>query len=103
MKQTRSIEVASDHAAYEGHFPSFPVLPGAVLLDEALRIIGSARGAEVSGWRIASTKFLGAVRPGDPLRIEFDAASSPVIRFSIFAAERQVVTGTLACASSASA
>ncbi len=33
-----SLEISADHPAFAGHFPNFPVLPGAVLLDEALKV-----------------------------------------------------------------
>ena len=33
------IEISSDHPSFPGHFPNFPVLPGAVLLDEVLQIM----------------------------------------------------------------
>jgi 3-hydroxyacyl-[acyl-carrier-protein] dehydratase len=101
MNLSRSIEVAADHAAYAGHFPNFPVLPGALLLDEAVRIIATERGIDLRGWQIASAKFMGAVRPGDALRIEIGAESPDTIRFNIFAAERKVVSGMLTGASSA--
>ena len=38
------IEVPADHPAFAGHFPEFPVLPGAVLLDEVLQIISASDG-----------------------------------------------------------
>ncbi len=43
--------------------PRFPVLPGAVLLDETLRAIEQARGIDLRSWHISSAKFLDAVRP----------------------------------------
>jgi 3-hydroxyacyl-[acyl-carrier-protein] dehydratase len=101
MNLSRSIEVAADHAAYAGHFPNFPVLPGAMLLDAAVRIIAEERGIDLRRWQIASAKFLGAVRPGDALRVEIDADTPEIIRFTIFAAERKVVSGMLSGASSA--
>jgi 3-hydroxyacyl-[acyl-carrier-protein] dehydratase len=100
MILSRRIEVAADHAAYAGHFPDFPVLPGAVLLDEAVRIIAAERGIDLCAWQIASAKFVGPVRPGDVLRIEIGAESSDIIRFNIFAAERKVVSGLLSGANS---
>jgi 3-hydroxyacyl-[acyl-carrier-protein] dehydratase len=91
-----SLEIPRDHPAFAGHFPKFPVLPGAVLLDEALQVIESARGIDLRDWRIASVKFLDAVRPGDALRLEHAAPHSGVIRFTIHAAARLVASGSLA-------
>jgi 3-hydroxymyristoyl/3-hydroxydecanoyl-(acyl carrier protein) dehydratase len=89
------IEIPADHPAYAGHFPNFPILPGAVLLDEALQIIGRERGIDLTRWQIASAKFLGAVRPGDALRLEHDAPDDARIRLTIRVAERIVVSGVL--------
>jgi 3-hydroxyacyl-[acyl-carrier-protein] dehydratase len=95
MNQSRTIHIAKDHPAYAGHFPNFPVLPGALLLDAVLRIIAADRGGTLQGWQIASAKFLGAVRPGDALRVEFDAAAQRPIRFNVLAGERKVVSGVM--------
>jgi len=89
------IEISADHPSFTGHFPKFPVLPGAVLLDEALRCIAHERGLDLTQWCIASAKFLGAVRPGDALRLEFKTPTNGSIRFTIRVAERNVVNGTL--------
>jgi 3-hydroxyacyl-[acyl-carrier-protein] dehydratase len=93
-----AIEVPSDHPAYAGHFPKFPVLPGAVLLDEALHVIQRERGIDFAQWRIAA-KFLDVVRPGDALRLEHETPNSALIRFSILATaggkDRTVATGSL--------
>jgi 3-hydroxymyristoyl/3-hydroxydecanoyl-(acyl carrier protein) dehydratase len=89
------LEVPGDHPAYAGHFPRFPVLPGAVLLDEALQVIERDRGIDLTQWQIASAKFLDAVRPGDALRLEHDAPESGLIRFTIRAATRTVASGSL--------
>jgi acyl-coenzyme A synthetase/AMP-(fatty) acid ligase/3-hydroxymyristoyl/3-hydroxydecanoyl-(acyl carrier protein) dehydratase len=94
------LEVAPDHPSFAGHFPKFPVLPGAVLLDEALQIIERQRGIDMTQWQLASVKFLGLVRPGDALRLEHSiAANSGSIRFTILAPdrgeERTVASGSL--------
>ena len=44
-----------------------PILPGAVLLDEALRIIEMDLGIDLTQWQLTAAKFLESVRPGDPL------------------------------------
>lgn len=89
------LEISPDHAAFSGHFPGFPVLPGAVLLDEAVRVIEGARALDLVRWQIASVKFLELVRPGDPLSLEHEASVNGRIRFTIRVANRPVVTGTL--------
>jgi 3-hydroxymyristoyl/3-hydroxydecanoyl-(acyl carrier protein) dehydratase len=91
-----SIEVPMDHPAFAGHFPKFPVLPGAVLLDEALQVIQRDRGIDLTQWQITSAKFLDAVCPGDLLDLEHEAANSSLIRFSIRVAARCVASGSLA-------
>lgn len=95
MKQSRTLDIAADHPAYAGHFPNFPVLPGALLLDAVLRIVAADRGSALREWQIASAKFLGAVRPGDALRVEFEGAAQQPIRFNVLAGERKVVSGIL--------
>jgi 3-hydroxymyristoyl/3-hydroxydecanoyl-(acyl carrier protein) dehydratase len=84
-----------DHACFAGHFPAFPVLPGAVLLDESLRIIESDRRIDLTAWEISSVKFLGVVRPGDLLCIEHTATSDLQIRFTVRIGSLEVAAGTL--------
>jgi 3-hydroxymyristoyl/3-hydroxydecanoyl-(acyl carrier protein) dehydratase len=90
-----ALEIAADHPVYAGHFPSFPLLPGAVLLDAVLAAIQQARALDVTHCRIAVAKFLAVVRPGDPLSLEHEASDSGLIRFTIRSLERIVATGTL--------
>jgi 3-hydroxyacyl-[acyl-carrier-protein] dehydratase len=101
------IEVPRDHPSFAGHFPKFPVLPGAVLLDAALQGIQRERGIDLTQWRIVSVKFLGPVRPGDALRLEHIVAGKDgLIRFAILATvrgkdrgkDRTVVSGRLSSA-----
>jgi 3-hydroxyacyl-[acyl-carrier-protein] dehydratase len=89
------IEVPKDHPAFAGHFPRFPVLPGAVLLDQVLAIIESQRGIDLTQWRIASAKFLGLVRPGDSLRLEHEVSEGGSIQFTLSTANRNVASGSL--------
>jgi 3-hydroxymyristoyl/3-hydroxydecanoyl-(acyl carrier protein) dehydratase len=99
------LEIAADHPAYAGHFPAFPVLPGAVLLDVALAAIQQARGIDLTAWQLASAKFLAVVRPGDALSLEHETPGAGTIRFTIRNHEhdRTVATGTLLRPASATA
>src|SRR6266852_1704499 len=94
-----SIEVPRDHPSFAGHFPKFPVLPGAALLEAALHVIQRERGIDLTQWRIASVKFIDVVRPGDALRLEhIVAGESGLIRFTVRVADRTVASGSLSSA-----
>jgi len=95
MKMHSALHIAADHPAFAGHFPAFPVLPGAVLLDEMLKAIELARGIDLQGWQIRSAKFLDAVRPGETLLLEHEATAPGLIHFAIRVENRKVTSGTL--------
>jgi 3-hydroxyacyl-[acyl-carrier-protein] dehydratase len=90
-----TLEIAADHPAYAGHFPAFPVLPGAVLIDAVFAALEQARQIDLTQWQLGVAKFLSAVRPGDPLLVEHAMSDSGVIRFTVRSSQRAVATGTL--------
>lgn len=90
------LRIAVDHPSFAGHFPGSPILPGAVLLDEALREIARARGIDLVQWRVASAKFLQVVRPDTPLTLQHSTAGDgSSIRFAILAGIATVASGML--------
>jgi 3-hydroxymyristoyl/3-hydroxydecanoyl-(acyl carrier protein) dehydratase len=90
-----ALEISADHPAFAGHFPNFPVLPGAVLIDEVLKIIEQACGIDLTQWHISAAKFLAPVRPRDRLVVEHEAPAEGLIRFSIRLGSRTVASGML--------
>jgi 3-hydroxyacyl-[acyl-carrier-protein] dehydratase len=95
MKLQTTLTLAADHPAFSGHFPDFPVFPGAALLDEMLKILESERGIDLKSWHVSSVKFLDAVRPSDSLLFEHEAPAAELIRFTISVAGRKIASGTL--------
>ena len=89
------LALAADHPAYEGHFPGEPVLPGAVLLDAVIGALEAAAGGAARTWQVSVVKFLGAVRPGEPLELEHEALESGAVRFRVTSGARTVATGML--------
>ncbi|MCW3608153.1 acyl-CoA synthetase family protein [Burkholderia cenocepacia] len=87
--------IAADHPALPGHFPGHPVVPGVVLLDHAIHMIGAAMNRPLHAWRLGSAKFLSPVAPGEPLDLAYDAAASVAIRFTVRTGSREVATGVL--------
>ncbi|HTH98803.1 MAG TPA: hypothetical protein VL574_15415 [Stellaceae bacterium] len=57
-----------DHPAGPGHFPGNPIIPGALLLDHALRL---SFGPDTGVPQIQVVKFLQPVRPGDHVRFRW--------------------------------
>jgi 3-hydroxyacyl-[acyl-carrier-protein] dehydratase len=104
----RSVAIASDHPAFDGHFPGQPVLPGVALLAEVLEAalheptLASRIGAAP---RLAVVKFLAPVQPGAVLAIDLrlceraiewrvgdgsrDVASGQIVRADLDPGERR--------------
>ena len=73
------LQVPLDHAAFAGHFPGRPILPGAALLALVLRALGEQ--AALKAWlgeriSIDSAKFLWPLGPGASLRLIFTPQGS---------------------------
>ncbi len=94
MRET-TVVIAPDHPAFAGHFPGNPVVPGVVLLDEALHAIRSAAPAESAACRISAAKFLRPVRPGETIVIRHETATDGTVRFDITCGADRVATGSV--------
>ena len=92
------LAVAADHPAYAGHFPGRPILPGVVLLDEALLALAALHGAATASGEIKSAKFLSPVLPGESLRLDYSSTATGGFRFELKATERVVASGIVAFA-----
>jgi 3-hydroxymyristoyl/3-hydroxydecanoyl-(acyl carrier protein) dehydratase len=90
-----TLDIPADHAAFAGHFPGNPIVPGVVLLDEALYSIAGACGVAPAKCTILAAKFLSAAHPGEPLQLAFEPGSSEQLRFAIRAPDRVVASGVL--------
>jgi 3-hydroxymyristoyl/3-hydroxydecanoyl-(acyl carrier protein) dehydratase len=94
MKQ--ELAIAKNHPAYAGHFPGHPLLPGVVLLAEALAAIEASVPPPAKGWMIESAKFLIPVEPGTPLTLSHEAGDTGAVRFEIRSAAGVVASGVVA-------
>ncbi len=93
MWQTTELHFASDHPTAAGHFPSDPMIPGALLLDEVVTAIaGDAKAV-----KIHAAKFLNVVRPGARVNLRWQALTGGAIRFEcrLNRADTLAMTGTL--------
>jgi 3-hydroxyacyl-[acyl-carrier-protein] dehydratase len=96
-----TLTIAAEHPALRGHFPGAPIVPGVLLLDEALRAVESA-DRDAMHWRIGSAKFVKPVRPGETLTLEHQPLPNGSIGFSVLSAGQPVARGVLVPASARS-
>ncbi|MBK1838576.1 hypothetical protein JHL17_14240 [Azospirillum sp. YIM B02556] len=95
MPHQTEIHFPADHPTAAGHFPGNPVIPGAVLLDTALTAIAAAEGLILGSCRLRAAKFLHPVRPGERMRVEWQAAPAGGIAFTGSVAGKPVMTGSV--------
>jgi 3-hydroxymyristoyl/3-hydroxydecanoyl-(acyl carrier protein) dehydratase len=89
------LHVRADESAAEGHFPGNPIVPGAVLLRDVLRIV--AADGEAACSEIRSARFFQPVRPGDRMIVRWDVHASGEIAFTCSTAtgDQRVMSGKL--------
>jgi acyl-CoA synthetase (AMP-forming)/AMP-acid ligase II len=90
--------IGVDHPAFSGHFPGYPLLPGALLLDWIIERAAAEWRVPITELGIEQTKFLLPVRPGAFLRLTLapmaDAAPSRRA-FSVQVEDQIVACGVL--------
>ena len=93
--------IPPDHPCLAGHFPGQPIVPGVVLLDHALSLIGHAI-PEMLLAGIPSVKFLWPVLPGHMVEVSYEGGSlahtgsSARLTFVCTVEGRAVVRGSFA-------
>ncbi len=90
----RAWVVPADHPAFAGHFPGRPILPGVVLLDEALRAAREL-APDATAWSIPQAKFLQPVLPGEHLLLCLTPLATPGFAFEFRRAGAVVASGQL--------
>ena len=69
MEAAGSFCVPGTHPSLAGHFPGDPIVPGVVLLDEALACLPP-------GLSLLTAKFVTPVRPGETVTVTVDYDSN---------------------------
>ena len=89
--------ISGDHPSLEGHFPTDPIVPGVLLLDEVAAAAAQWRGKDCQVTAIPNVKFLLPLRPQQPFTIHFTSveASNKQVDFCCQAAGRTIAQGRL--------
>ena len=97
MWQSSEVRFASDHPTAAGHFPSNPIIPGALLLDEVLKAIAVAASGDADVV-IRAAKFFRPVRPGEAVRVRWQRQADGCIKFEcrLVGDDDLAASGTLA-------
>lgn len=93
-------QLPGHHPAAQGHFPGNPVIPGAVLLSETVRLIEADLGVSLAPYRIRRAKFPHPARPGDDVLIEFSGSAPGSIKFECAVKGNAVLVGEVECSAS---
>jgi 3-hydroxymyristoyl/3-hydroxydecanoyl-(acyl carrier protein) dehydratase len=96
MWQSQEVRFASDHPTAPGHFPLRPIIPGVLLLDEAIKLAEKAvRASEEIVVRAA--KFHHPVRPGETVVVRWEAEPASIVKFECWLSDKDILvaSGTL--------
>jgi 3-hydroxymyristoyl/3-hydroxydecanoyl-(acyl carrier protein) dehydratase len=103
MWQSIEVHFARNHPTAAGHFPSNPIIPGVLLLDEVVKAVaGPAHSAgEIT---IRAAKFFRPVHPGESMQVRWQMLSDGAIKFECRLADDAglAAAGTLAVGSTLS-
>ncbi len=86
----QSFMISPDHPALAGHFPGNPIVPGVLILDESLRIIGIERPVS-----LLNVKFQSVLRPGEQCRVDVKEGERGITA-TCRAGQRAVLTALIA-------
>ena len=87
--------VPPEHPAFPGHFPGRPIVPGVVLLDQALLFAEALLGRPPRAWQIGNAKFLSPVGPAETLVFSLQTTPRGAIAFTVKSGDRDVASGSL--------
>jgi 3-hydroxymyristoyl/3-hydroxydecanoyl-(acyl carrier protein) dehydratase len=95
MAFKRDVAISSDHPALAGHFPGHPVVPGVVLVGEAMQAVREAVTETIECVGVPSVKFLLPLHPGQCLTIGWDHQEDGTTAFTCTAGTQLIANGIL--------
>lgn len=90
---TFTLALPTDHPVFAGHFPSHPIVPGALILDEVVRLFESRTG--ITGCVVRTAKFSHPALPGQTLDIELIPSARESVNFRVTTGDTLIASGTI--------
>jgi 3-hydroxyacyl-[acyl-carrier-protein] dehydratase len=87
--------VPTGHPAFPGHFPGRPIVPGVVLLDQAILFAERLSGMQAGCWQVGNAKFLSPAGPAETLVFSLQTTPRGAIAFTVKSGDRDVASGSL--------
>lgn len=87
-------KIGADHPALPGHFPGRPIVPGVVLLDEALSVIAAACPLPAP-FVLTRVKFMSPVLPGERVTVLASDPAAGAMRLSCACGQRPILRAEL--------
>lgn len=81
MWRSKEVRFPVNHPTAAGHFPGRPVIPGVLMLDEAIKMALPGAEAATRAIVVRAAKFHSPVRPGDAVVIRWEGEAHSTIRF----------------------
>lgn len=91
-----SFVIDPSHPSLPGHFPGAPVVPGVVVLEQALAAIEAANGP-LGALRMPQVKFVRPLLPGERAEVAIEG-EAPRWRFRVSHGDALVASGEVALA-----
>jgi 3-hydroxymyristoyl/3-hydroxydecanoyl-(acyl carrier protein) dehydratase len=80
---------------FKGHFPGFPILPGVVQLDWAVRIASERFGFTTTPREVLKLKFKSVIIPPKEVKLTLSRISPVEVQFEFTSAQQQHSSGKL--------
>ena len=93
MAIEKSLIIAPSHPSLPGHFPGNPIVPGVVILEEVLDLIGQSLNQPLMLANVPLVKFHSPLRPNESLQLTFEILPKHMVTFSCHVGPRLVASG----------
>jgi 3-hydroxyacyl-[acyl-carrier-protein] dehydratase len=97
MWRSKEVRFPANHPTAAGHFPGRPIIPGVLMLDEAIKVAFEAAEASKRAIVVRAAKFHSPIQPGDAVVIRWKGEAHNTIRFEcrLVDGDTLVASGTL--------